>query len=356
MSEKWQFITADNKTFSFDVGESRFVISSEGTGMPEMEDITQRGPFQHGETLLDYFLRPTIIQLIVLLKGCSRDEYWRNRQLLADAIRPNRGNNGIGKLRRIFSHDRAFIAGVNRDVRPQRMEIECKIIQGPKFEPRDLDRYSEREIKETLRFISYNPTWKVPELIKSNHAAYQEEQLIFPAEFPIIFGSTYMYFTFNLTYLGNWLEYPTILVKGPAKNPEIINNTTGEKLKLNYNVQAGRTAVFGLTYGDKFVKEYNTADLTAYELAYEALHPNKDGYPFMLEAILNGTLAPVSDLMIYLSNDSDLNDFHIECDPQAPLGVNNFTIIAIDIVGSSLITMAYYNRYIMLQHYTPALP
>ena len=68
----------------------RWVMSSQGWGMPPIDWIIKTSPFQHGATVKDYRLQPRIIQLLVEQNFCSRDAYWAGRSALIDAMRPNR--------------------------------------------------------------------------------------------------------------------------------------------------------------------------------------------------------------------------------------------------------------------------
>ena len=64
--------------------------STSNFGMPPVRFITQRGPFQDGETPLDMRLDPRVLQVAIVDYLCNRTEFWTRRNELIDLIRPNR--------------------------------------------------------------------------------------------------------------------------------------------------------------------------------------------------------------------------------------------------------------------------
>jgi len=59
-------------------------------GMPPIRFITQRGPFQDGETPLDMRLDPRVLQIAIADYLCNRTDFWTRRNELIDMLRPNR--------------------------------------------------------------------------------------------------------------------------------------------------------------------------------------------------------------------------------------------------------------------------
>jgi hypothetical protein len=123
-------------------------MQSQGWGTPPIEYITQRGAFQHGETVKDFFLTPRTIQLLIDQSFCNREAQWDGRATLLDAIRPNRQTAPTGAtpgtLRRILPD------GSKRD-------LKVFIAEGPVFDPSPDDGWQEHSFKEVLRFIAHDP-------------------------------------------------------------------------------------------------------------------------------------------------------------------------------------------------------
>jgi hypothetical protein len=123
-------------------------MQSSGWATPPINYITQRGTFQHGETVKDYFLQPRTIQLLIDQSFCGREEQWDGRAALLNAIRPNRQLTATGvtpgTLRRILPD------GSIRD-------LKAFISDGPAFDPDLGDGWQSYSFKEVLRFIAHDP-------------------------------------------------------------------------------------------------------------------------------------------------------------------------------------------------------
>lgn len=298
------YIAPDGTEYKFDTTD-RFLMTEEGLGLPPIEYITQRGPFQHGETLIDYRLNPRTIQMQIRQNSCSRQSYWENRALLLNSIRPNRfvgSSFEPGVLRKIFQD------GSMRD-------IYVIIEQGPVFNARDLSKWDEWGFTETLRFIAHDPVFFNPlkkSLIFSDLADSGDElDWVLSWSFPIAFGETAYSLTSNLTYLGNWISYPTLVITGPMNGLIINNDSTGEKIQFDYNISAGEIVTVSLQPGNKSVE-------------------NSSG----------------TNLIGIISADSDLSTFHIAPDPEVPSGVNEFSLEVTGTTAQSSLVIEYYERYI----------
>lgn len=314
--EHVDFIAADGTVYPLHVPSrvGKWVMSHDGLGMPPIEYITERGPFQHGETVKDFFLRPRIVQLLIRQQFCSREEYWTGRAALINAIRPNRqltvGAVSSGTLRLTLPN------GVLRS-------LDCYIESGPRFEPRRSSSWDEWAFQEVLRFIAYNPVLYDP----ADHFVTFSEgsvaffpasfpipmdtppELVFPIEFPITFFKIDR--DANVVYTGTWIEYPVITLTGPLLNPIITNETTGEVLELSYEVPAGVVVTIDLAPGRKTVIDSTGANLV-------------------------GVMTP----------ESDLGTWHMEPAPVAPGGINTVhaEASAIDLLSS--IDIRWKARYI----------
>ena len=70
--------------------------STSNFGMPPIRFITQRGPFQDGESALDMRLDPRVLQVAIVDYLCNRTDFWTRRNELIDLIRPNRAFSATG--------------------------------------------------------------------------------------------------------------------------------------------------------------------------------------------------------------------------------------------------------------------
>ena len=279
----------------------RWVVSFSGFGTPPIDYITQRGPFQHGVTVKDFFLQPRVIQLLIRQAFCDRVAWWAGRAALLNEIRPNRQATATGAVPgtlRIVETD-----GTTRD-------LSVFITEGPRFEPRVSGEWDEWAFMEALRFIAHDPVAFDPTQVTASFTIALAASLVFPITFPITFGTGVVDDTLAITYPGTWLTFPVITIVGPIDLPRIDNNTTGEKIEFTIDIAAGRTITIDLTEGNKTVVD----DL--------------------------GT-----NLIGAITSDSDLGTFHIAPDPEAPGGVNTLRLRGDNPTGATSVSLAYFERY-----------
>jgi len=298
------YISPDGEEYEFHVpsGYGRWLLSQSGWGTPPIDYITQRGPFQHGETVRDYFLRPRTVQLLIRQMFCNRDDWWSGRAFLLDAIRPNRQTTPTasepGQLRRIESD------GTVRD-------LNVYITQGPRFEARSLNAWDEWAFQEVLRFTAYDPVVFDPTRVDTELTLGSLGELVFPITFPIVFGASILNNTVNITYPGTWETYPVIIVTGPLNDFTITNDTTGEVIELDYDIVAGNIITIDLNYGVKTV--------------VDASGVNRIGS---------------------IKTDSDLATWHIAPDPEAPGGINSITVTGWNAQpGRTSVELRVFTRY-----------
>lgn len=258
------FITADGVSYPLN-GSNAAVVAEEGHGMADLDIVTQRATFQHGETYRDYFLKPRTVQYVIRRNFCSRDEYWAGRDRALDVFRPNRYTTpALAVLRKIRSDG-------------QKRDLNVVVIESPKFNQVEHRGWEEWSYHETMRFFAPDPTYFDP---AQQHVTLtlDADELVFPITFPITFGPTY---SDTIVYTGTWISYPNIVITGPIVNPGIINNTTGYYISINYNLPAGQSIVITLTSTRKVVQLNDGTDLIGYvttgsNLAYFGLIPGNN--------------------------------------------------------------------------------
>lgn len=295
------YISPDGKEYHFNTHLDKFMYPVTGLGMAPIEYLTQRSPFQHGETLLNYFLQPRVIQLIHRRNAPGRDALWNIRSDIINHLRPNRqtaNSLNTGVLRKIYP------SGEMRD-------ISVLIQAGPSFDPNQ-GQWDEWSFQDTIRFIAFDPTFFDPTSISNTWSVSRIAELTFPITFPIRFGTGDMRETKTILYTGTWLAYPTFVITGPITGPLIANLTTGETIQVNYIVSAGETVTISLEYGNKSVV-------------------NNLG----------------TNLIGSISVDSDMATFHMAPDPEAPGGENQIRISGSGVqYGTTQVAMTYNTRYI----------
>jgi len=301
------YITPDGDEYQLgDDQENRMILSGiSGQGMPPLEYTTQRGPNQHGETVVKYRLQPRVMQMLLRQNNYTRQAYWDNRARLIDVLRANRqltlADRPLpGRLRKIMP-DGAF------------RDIDVLIAQGPEFQP--AQEWNEWSFEEALRFIAHDPTFYDPVPVTVPAAIPANSQLAFPASFPASFGASAAFVDVNHHYDGTWLTYPVITLTGPLTAVVIENLTTGEAIQFTHILEAGESAVMDLRFGYKTVVN---PDLPANDPA----------------ANLIGAV------------DGDLGMFHLEPAPLAPGGINQLRFFISGLTSDGLVSLEYHTRYI----------
>lgn len=305
LNERTTYITPDGITYSLEAPPKRAIISREGEGMPPIEYVTQRGPFQHGVTINDYFLQPRTLQYIIRHNFCSRQAYWDGRADLLNHVRPNRQVDASGLCATGLTQGsiRKYIpGGIIR-------QIDVMILQGPNYDTRSPGQWDSFAIQDVLRFFAPNPVWYDPTRRSQVVSSPSDLQLVFPITFPIVFGAISE--SFNVSYSGTWKSFPSIVITGPFSGVTIENTSTDELIELDYNAVDGETVTICLEYGSKTIMN-NSGD----------------------------------NLIGFLTEDSDLGTFHLAPDPEVANGLNAMTVNAVGVGANTTVTMYWYQRYI----------
>ena len=299
-----EYISPDGETYKFRNGLDKFLISgSNGLGLPPIEYRTQRGPFQNGETPLSFNLKPRLITLLHRYNNCNRQGYWDNRAELLNVMRPNRqtGSFSTGTLRKKLPD------GTKRDV-------SVFITDGLQFDDNQAI-WDEFSVQDIVRFIAHDPILYDPDEKSTEYTTIEETSLVFPFSFDttnITFGVSSIVTGSTLTYNGTWISYPTITITGPISFPVITNVSTDEVIELNYSISGSEIVTINLEYGNKTVT--NQVD---------------------------------TNLIGYVSSNSDLSSFHLAPDPEVTDGENVITVTGGNIVaGVSQFDVSYYEKYI----------
>lgn len=324
-SEFVEYIAPDGGVYEFytqggKVG--RWVESVSGWGTPPIEYIRNRAPFQHGETVANFFLRPRIITLMIRQQYCDRDSWWSGRGDLLAEIRPN--NQPLGGAGFPYTFTFFFDTGAPVNPAPGRLrriesdgslrDLDVFILSGPTFTPHRPRQWDEWGFREMLRFIAYDPVVYDPAQQEVVFSEADLIELIFPVTFDannILFNAGHFEVSQTIRYVGTWEEYPIITIQGPLNIPVITNVTTGEIITINRNILAGQYVIIDLRFGFKTVE------------------------------LDDGT-----NIIGDVTTNSDLTTFHLEPDPGAVDGDNVITITGgLSLPGITEVRLIYFTRY-----------
>lgn len=283
---------------------SRVVLSEEGFGTPPLEYIADRAPFQHGDTVRSFALRPRTVQLAVLHNFRNRSDYWDGRQQLLGMLRPNalQALSSTPALSPERQGKLLVYQGNN-----QKRQLDVLLESGPGFAPPQ-GGWREWSFTEVLRFVAHNPVWYDPKINQQTLASSGQVNLVFPVTFPFEFSTSN--FTGVVSYKGDWPEKPKIFIYGPITSPAVIHSFTGKRLQL-------LTAILA-----EYYVEINLQLSTV---------TRSDGL----------------NLLGFLSDDSDLTGFTLEPDPIVANGANTLVVEGSGTSGSTPApVITWYNRYI----------
>lgn len=272
-----------------------------GTGMPTPQDITEEGPYQHGESWLYGLLTERIFRLGLKLNniGGATDQ---------DAL-----VRGLSEVCRWFNPHSESAYGLGRmrfETNGALREIVCRYHDGLKM---DITEADVTEIMDEVVLYApdplfYDPTQRTTAFTYSNVL-----QLVFPFTFPFVLGSSTINKSQNVTISGHWEVFPIIVIDGPADSVLIKNNTTGKLIDLQYAIAIGEAVTIDLAYGAKTVVN-NFGDR----------------------------------LNTYLDPSTDITGWSLAVPPVAAGGVNSIYVFAPNASNDTAVTFYWNDKYLSI--------
>ena len=188
----------------------------EGIGDVESENQVQKAPYQDGSTFLDVILSERHISIELTIKANDKEQLSERRQFFSSVFNPKLGE---GTLR--------YINGsIIREIKA--------IADGVPYYPDGSGNRSARSQKTMLNLFCPNPYWRSTSI--TEEPAF-EPRFRFPVRGPFIMGIQR-----DRRVINNDGDAPApLLVEffGPALNPQIINNTTGEFIRIRQELLEG---------------------------------------------------------------------------------------------------------------------
>ena len=161
----------------------RAIMSAGGYGMSEVAYIEQKGPFQHGKTLLGYRLQPRKITLEFRENSKSREEYYRKRAELLALFRVNKqpvaGDLNLGVLRKILPPDLSFESPDRRRKGAVR-DIDVLLESGMQYEFNSGDDWDYNSNVISFELIAPDPTFYDPAVNPKEVVLGANTELAFP--------------------------------------------------------------------------------------------------------------------------------------------------------------------------------
>lgn len=276
-----------------------WVESWDDVGMAPVQRIIEQGPLQHGDSDIDFRLKARLLLLIFGMQGqgatdalALADLYSRHRQLL-NVFKPR-----LNPVKLLWTFDGGNLR-----------QIDCHYYDKmPLGIPDRLGLY--QQVPVLVRCpnpLFYDPTLQVVQFGLSGGGGSGA----IPLAVSMAVGASTLNQTVQVTYAGDFLENPIVVVQGPINSAVITNAATGEKLDFTgYNIAAGVSVTVDCRYG------------------YKTVLDNSGG-----------------NQIAKLTDDSDLATFHLAANPDAAGGVNSITVTGSSVTTATEVYLDYYNRY-----------
>lgn len=188
------------------------LASIEGLGDLDADIQTSKAAYQDGSTYLDALLNERTISIGFRIKEDSIEDLFELRRRVASIFNPKFGlgelryeyPGGVKVINAVADHVPTFPSGGSN--------------HGPTFQ------------RSMITLICPDPYWRDIESISKPMSAI-EPRFSFPLKFPVEFGSEGSRQVYD--NIGDVPAPVLIEFRGPATNPKVINETTGEFIQLN---------------------------------------------------------------------------------------------------------------------------
>lgn len=224
------FTNSSGESITFRLGSPFMINNIEGLGEVGAEIQSQKAPFQDGSTFIDSVMVERDISFNVTITGRSDTEISQHRSQLGRVFNPKLGS---GVLRYQYGDI----------VR----EIEAVPSHVPNF-PSGIENRGSRFQLALIDLIALDPYWKT-EGIEAEPTFEPLFQFPFEGEFE-------MGISRDERLITNDGDSPTSIVVefyGPAINPRVTNETTGEFIKVNQTLNEGEYMRINTADGEKSV-------------------------------------------------------------------------------------------------------
>lgn len=231
--QRLTFTAANGQQIKMDTRPFR-LLTLQGAGAVQTDIQTQKAPYQDGTTYIDALLEPRFLLLDVAIMAESNERLYQHRRKLAQVFNPKLGP---GLLR--YEYD----GGAK--------EIEAVAELAPDF-PTGRDNRAPGFQRAILSLVCPSPFW-LDDYTVSEEIVTWIGGMRFPWRLPSKFamkGPSII----NIVNRGDVDTPVRIAFQGPATNPKISNNTTGEFIQVNRELLAGDVLIITTDFGAKRVE------------------------------------------------------------------------------------------------------
>jgi len=228
-----------NEENQFD-GITVYLTGAVNWGLAPQHRIVQRGPFQNGDTDIDFRLDARVVNLPIVSPASSMDESMRVRQKLMQIFTAGNDNCQI------------YIT-FEGDTTTQQRILDVNVSGGLTMDNDGRDF----NVRGVIQLRASNPTWyqtyDVPVAIS---AQLFGTPTAYPKPYPVTYGSATINKITAIVYDGSWFTYPVIQCIGPASNLTIVDSL-GHTIIFDDPINIGDIWTIDLRYGAKTIYDQN---------------------------------------------------------------------------------------------------
>lgn len=204
-----------------------------GTANVPADIKSTKSPYQDGSSFVDIQLSDRDIPVECFINAKSQQELYEKRRELTRIL-----NNKLGPGKLVYTNSsRSYV-------------IDAIAEEGPVFG----ERYVHANLF-TVNFIANDPYWRDEnQTVKA--LRFEAGGMTFPLRLPTQFA--FSAFRGNFVNSGDVDTPLEIWYQGPATNPVVENETTGEYIKVNYELKESDTLIITTAFGDKRVEVLNS--------------------------------------------------------------------------------------------------
>lgn len=282
MTESYKLIKNNGSEIFFQNGEW-FFKSLPNFGNPDIQYSTQKAYYMDGEVITNFSLSPRQISLPLVTNSeliKTRLDYWNLRKELLSFLSPVEGAMRF----QIVLDDHITYELTN--VYP----TNGLSMEGNTFS----ENRNDGRVEEVLRLTAYDPVWRVADINTTGELTpVESEDLVFPFEFPFVFGSGGGQVNQTISYVGTWRSYPRITITGPYNTCSLTNKQNDANITLIQAISSGEKRIIDLTDP---IEGFTVKDLLGQNKMGDVnLSPNFTQFYFVpnatngIDAILNGS-------------------------------------------------------------------
>lgn len=217
-------------------GITVYLLGTINFGLAPNHRITQRGPFQNGDSDIDFRLDPRIMSLPIMAPASSIEESLSVRNKILKVFVPG-NDNAYFRMSWEYNGDTYERA------------IDVQVVGGLTMDTDSKDY----NVRAVVQLRAADPTW---------YDTFQTTQYLsgtifgtptpYPKPYPVPYGAGTINNIITINYLGSWASFPRIQCEGPATDLTIVDGL-GNIIKFDDAIPAGQIWTIDLSYGKKSV-------------------------------------------------------------------------------------------------------